>query len=572
MDKVRVLSLMGILDLRVFSIAVEQSLAHQLVELRIETLRLCDYFYLERILKGCPKLEALRVEPQSDKIYRQDILESYPEEPGSMRDIVRETMSEFIKLQEVEPLDWSENLKLKTLVLAFPAISQRVIQAILARCPDMKVLKLISLIERAPNPDTITLESSSTSTFQHNISSYFELAYTFRTPPPSTSPYNLIELVSHVAKSCKTLHTFHLSLQSRKLDPEIINNAFEQLSTVRYWDFAACDIISAGVLPALQVKTMPSTQLTFLELRCLGSRDPSRSTEPLTKALHDFLCTTPTLLHLIAPLVAYYIEYLDVNKTMLVLDGGTTTPLTTDGKFWVCRNLKTLHLDIRGQHDSQHKLQHDRMIFGYLSKVTPRLEDLKLNVDHISFDFYGGLCLLTRLHNLERVNLHCQSYSEYKTTDVLEWINRVGNPWDFVSSDRVIINSKFSPVEDARLSCGLDMIRSGQLVPSTNYHTAWCNARYLTTLSMGNSITMSSFEYPELTLSDFDNLGDMKDIEDLRIEWMMLHQFQQPCWLRLESFTISFLTIYRPSTMKNDYKLISDPRQPCKVILDGGFK
>jgi hypothetical protein len=58
----------------------------------------------------------------------------------------------------------------------------------------------------------------------------------------------------------------------------------------------------------------------------------------------------------------------------------------------------------------------------------------------------------------------------------------------------------------------------------------------LTTATTATS-TMSSGTR-ELLMSDFASLGEMKDIEDLQIERILQYQRRQPCWPRLESFTI----------------------------------
>ncbi|KAF9936322.1 hypothetical protein BGZ65_002546, partial [Modicella reniformis] len=119
LDRVRVLDLRGILDARVFCRVVEQCLAQQLVVLKLESFKPGDYFFLDRILKGCPKLQVLQVEPQSDATHQQAIPGSSPEEdPGSEHDSA--ALAVLRERQMIEPLDWPEKLELQTLVLHQP--------------------------------------------------------------------------------------------------------------------------------------------------------------------------------------------------------------------------------------------------------------------------------------------------------------------------------------------------------------------------------------------------------------------------------------------------------------------
>ncbi|KAF9109591.1 hypothetical protein BGX27_007455 [Mortierella sp. AM989] len=556
LEKVRILDLRGSLDVRVFCRVVEQCLAHQLVVLQLESFKPGDYFYLERILKGCPRLEVLKVEPQSDAVHGQAIPGSSPEDPGSEHDLVKEAALLLRERQLIEPLEWNEKLKLKTLVLFRPMISQRVMQAILACCPEMRVLKLFSVIERASSPDPISSESgTSASTNINNITlppipptfTFLNSTITHDTALDfqrirSTSPYDLDAFITHVARSCTRLQTFHLSLYSRKLPAETINTILERFPAVKHWSFVMRDIAPPTILPMLQEKTALSGRLTSLEIRCAGYMDPDRSTTSiLSKALHEFLCTSPTLLHLIAPTVTYYTEYLDLKRILVgSKDSHPDTP-RADGRFWACRSLKTLHLEIRARYESD-TLQHSRVIFGYLSKVTPKLEDLQLRRPYLSFWLAGGLCLLSRLHNLERLKLCCRSYTGFYGADVLEWIKREGHPWGRVSPSKIAISSNIA--DATRLGCRMAMIKTGLIAAPTSYHlsgysSAAADAAAAAASASTSTHSYSGITYPELTLEDFASLGEMKDIEDLQIERMLLYQHQQPCWPRLESFTIA---------------------------------
>jgi len=517
LERVRVLDLRGVLDPRVFCRVVEQCLAQQLVILKLESFKQGDYFYLDRILKACPKLQVLTVEPLSDVVHTLAIPGSSPDDPGSEHD--SEALAVLRERQMIEPLDWPEKLELRTLDLYRPMLSQRVIQAILRVCPELRVLKLVSLTERAPASVGPALHDS--------------------------AQYDLDAFVSHIARSCPRLDTFHLSLQSRKMSTQTLNTILESLPNVRHWSFVARDVCASSMLPLLYNKVALGGRLTSLELKGAGFTDLDRSTSTLSKALHEFLCTTPTLLHLIAPTVTYYTEYLDLNRILVgSKDSHPDTP-RADGRFWVCRSLKTLHLEIRARYESD-TLQHSRVIFGYLSKVCPKLEDLQLRRPYLSFWLAGGLCLLSRLHNMERVKLCCRSYTEFQGSDVFEWMRKEGNPWGRVSPNRIAVSSSLA--DTARLGFRMAMIKAGfttaplsiHLTPSATGPLYSSLSPCPTSMSSSSSSTLSSSDSGtrELSFADFASLGEMKDIEDLQIERMLQYQRRQPCWPRLESFTI----------------------------------
>ncbi|KAG0320796.1 hypothetical protein BGZ99_004302 [Dissophora globulifera] len=541
LERIRILDLRGTLDVRVFCRVVEQCFSHQLVILQLESFKSGDYFYLERILKGCPRLEVLKVEPHSDSIQGQAIPGSSPEDPGSEHDSVKEAASVLRERQVVEPLDWTEKLRLRTLILFRPMLSQRVIQAILNACPDMGVLKLIAVIERAPY--TTDPHSTSASNGNNRNSSNSHDTLTSFQRLHGTSPYDLDAFVTHIARSCPRLHTFHLSMQTRKLTTETLTAILERLPNVRHWGFVTRDVSPLHVLPLLHDRTVLAHRLTTLELRGGGFQDPERSTSALSKTLHEFLCTTPTLLHLIAPTVTYYTEYLDLNRILVgSKDSHPNTP-HADDRFWACRSLKTLHIEVRARFESD-TLQNSRVIFGYLSKVCPKLEDLQLRRPYLSFWLAGGLCLLSRLHNLERIKLCCRSYTGFYESNFLEWIRREGHPWGSVSPTRIAVASSF--VDAMRLGCKMAMIRAGLVAAPISHHIAESFSAFsLSSSSPSSSLSSSSTPgldhhqtLPELSLADFASLGEMKDIEDLQIERMLQYQRHQSCWPRLESFTI----------------------------------
>jgi len=82
---------------------------------------------------------------------------------------------------------------------------------------------------------------------------------------------------------------------------------------------------------------------------------------------------------------------------------------TDSTKFWACRGLKTLSMRLGPKPTFWHG-----HVFGYLSRVCPRLEDLSLSMNHCqALALESGLCLLTRLQSLERLSIHTDMSNSY---------------------------------------------------------------------------------------------------------------------------------------------------------------
>ncbi|KAF9177620.1 hypothetical protein BGZ50_008540, partial [Haplosporangium sp. Z 11] len=66
-----------------------------------------------------------------------------------------------------------------------------------------------------------------------------------------------------------------------------------------------------------------------------------------------------------------------------------------------------------------------RVLFGYISRVCPHLQDLQINAPRIAVSLEGGLCLLARLVNLESLSIRiCGINIKPKSVD-LDWMA----PW-----------------------------------------------------------------------------------------------------------------------------------------------
>lgn len=141
--------------------------------------------------------------------------------------------------------------------------------------------------------------------------------------------------------------------------------------------------------------------------------------------LHQYLCASPHLLHLKALHIVTWVERMDIH-------GRWTKPASAKARppgIWACRNLRTLH--IRCHSFETRAVEQcrgwSRVLFGYISRVLPRLEDLMIlefNAPRLPFalDLQGGFCLLARLSQLAHLRIGAEERKVvFKAAD-LRWL------------------------------------------------------------------------------------------------------------------------------------------------------
>ncbi|KAG0322834.1 hypothetical protein BGZ97_003391 [Linnemannia gamsii] len=152
-----------------------------------------------------------------------------------------------------------------------------------------------------------------------------------------------------------------------------------------------------------------------------------------SSSLHDYLCSSPHLLHLRAPKARYYIDYMDVFRRA----HDHRTPKNNHGilpNVWHCRRLETLHLgfEISRQPLTGTPAIFLRILFGYIARVLPLLRDFKSDilVDNThrlrqTIDLGSGFCLLAKLKYLEQLDLGGREYTA--ETYEVSWMSRAGS-------------------------------------------------------------------------------------------------------------------------------------------------
>ncbi|KAG9072976.1 hypothetical protein KI688_000757 [Linnemannia hyalina] len=146
--------------------------------------------------------------------------------------------------------------------------------------------------------------------------------------------------------------------------------------------------------------------------------------------LHDYLCASPHLLHLMAPKSAITLDAFDIHFRQTQGRPPPSAALRYQQqqqqqqqqqfpRVWACRRLQTLHIAFLPKKATASS---SRLIFGYISRVCPRLQDLEIHGPEyltlhedewpneeegsdgrLCVRLESGLCLLSRLEDLERL-------------------------------------------------------------------------------------------------------------------------------------------------------------------------
>ncbi|KAF9352176.1 hypothetical protein BGX26_009952 [Mortierella sp. AD094] len=373
-----------------------------LTEIHVNNLSDRD-IHLGAILALCPKLRLFHIENRWKRDHR--VLDKIPYDSESPLVITDYNDSAI------------EQLSIKGM-----RVRQTNMQAILGRCPRLRVLKLNQVHD---------INEQNSESFDRN--SFF----------------------AAVANSCRRLKSFHFSLYNQDM------TLSDSISLIR--ELFPSTQKRASNSAQLMVQSQRSPMQINLDTVSLLDRDVNASTNqvllgPLvrssfdniittleiipaieelhsdcvTHALHSVLCSSPSLLHVLAPTVEYFVQYFDLSETT---DTGRTCPVWscvsgcfasepdfTKRKIWACRGLRTLQLKFvsKVKRDNA-SLANARMMFGYISKVCPNLRELAIYRLKLNLELESGLCLLSRLRFLQRLTVMTWTNMKLKKKD-LKWM------------------------------------------------------------------------------------------------------------------------------------------------------
>ncbi|KAH7060313.1 hypothetical protein BKA57DRAFT_446891, partial [Linnemannia elongata] len=374
--------------------------------LTIDFLEQWDITHLFTILKACPNLEELSVKPT----YAATLRYQWPGLVAN-QDVVITSQEEFSIINKSNVQKTMTRLRkcsLYNLTISLPAL-----RVILEASPQLSKLVLARCKHLVRPGETAT---------------FFD--------GQRANSLNYTALIIRLAgQHCPKLKRFHLSTFRGSGYGLSIPEAISILATFPHME--ECNITDQQIDPVLLTPLRAVTnRVTTLNLL------PIRSTTYFTREipLREILCTFEHLVHLRAPTAVYYIEDMDLNDVQGQLQGiwdrkriygrypeRSTQPIRRDDPgiarqyIWACRGLKTLHMTVGYHTSDSNSTENTLIIFGFLSRMCPQLQELHLKKWAVNLLFAGGLSLLTRLQDLERITI--QSYYYRGSEAYLSWLN-----------------------------------------------------------------------------------------------------------------------------------------------------
>ncbi|KAG0377507.1 hypothetical protein BGX24_005978 [Mortierella sp. AD032] len=236
-------------------------------------------------------------------------------------------------------------------------------------------------------------------------------------------------LLTHIRSLSLPLERFYISYRDEPVTGEFQSRLLELCparNEVFTWDF-----------PPEIVNVFRQTQNTITTLEILELRKCVPGS-----TLHQYLCSSPHLLHLRAPRTEYLVNHMDIHRRLTDTNGTNfnNTPPAGQPRIWACSKLETLHIGIHsisGMPSSQEPpfYEQGRVLFGYVSRVTPRLRDVRFycgayltksgDVPRLALE--SGLCLLARLERLERLWIVGHLSRECMKAEDIEWMMQSGH-------------------------------------------------------------------------------------------------------------------------------------------------
>ncbi|KAF9202423.1 hypothetical protein BGZ49_007421 [Haplosporangium sp. Z 27] len=303
-------------------------------------------------------------------------------------------------------------------------VDQFGIQDILEKCPKLRVLKLDQV---------------------------------YNTDEPDAKPIDRASFFAAVAKSCRLLRCFHFSVCSQEMNPQeassLIQNFFPesqmpdsnmaQKSTEQQRLLQQCHLDTLSLLesdvkaPISQILLAPllrtSFEGTITTLEIIPSIEQPQN-ECLIHALHNVLCSAPSLLRLLAPTVTYFTQYLDLSEQIIIEKPHSVwscitgcfaaEPDFTKKRIWACRGLRILQLRFGSKIEREDVSTEDsKAVFGYISRVCPNLRELLIYQQKMNLEMDSGFCLLSKLTFLQRLILMTWKTLKLQKRD-LKWMAR----------------------------------------------------------------------------------------------------------------------------------------------------
>ncbi|KAG0012934.1 hypothetical protein BGZ80_011410 [Entomortierella chlamydospora] len=461
---------------------------------------------LDHILVLCPRLCTLDVKHRSTGYYQV----SYRHGSGP----------------EHERLALPSELPLRSLTLESIGVEKAAIMRLLSSCPDLEELQLISLI----GPRRFTNTNIDVGPPGDELVLFFRDSF-----------------LRQVASRCPDLKRVHFSIFQ---EPSWLESGLTLFPKVTHWSFLWRDV-NQQILRSLRSFEI---MLTTLEIVGVAMYDSG-----FAPHLHRFMCENRQLMHLIAPDVGIDTLWFDLEGILDTsgslhskyngrwhssLVGKTIVPFHR--KIWSCRSLRTLHLTFSFGGRGCNTAESARIMFGYIAKVCPQLQDLSINCNMIDLSLDGGFCLLSKIHDLRRVKI---------STD----IRHLNGPWnvDWIIEYLSLSLRTSMKLWVSKYKCMPRKVIYGKhpFISNLDVHALPISAiQYIDFYRLGlvnwvrrndNNFSTSPTEQDIGPLCDPEHMIGGLDMRNVGHKRDILEHFEDrlsknwPCWTRMENFEIA---------------------------------
>ncbi|KAG0226497.1 hypothetical protein BGX31_007281 [Mortierella sp. GBA43] len=338
-------------------------LGPNLISLRLDRMSLSATVPLFKILELCPTLKHLFLASFEDMYWHKG---TQLEEPNAELDST--------------PRTWV----LETCTFENMILTDTALEPFVKACPELRELRLVCI-----PPDSSSVRSIPDSCI-------------FFKPEARAAFYR------RLSSYCPKLKSFHISLSDRMTLPAEVTKdlvPFQELPLLESWSLSP-KVLSTETFHSLNAL---GSEHRLSSLEIIGNHGGFTTTREAQhgQLLHAFMCQSPSLLHVKASGINLPLESLQAPQT----------------RIWACRKLVTLHARVDGRFmlGPQKEEQH-RIVYGYVARVCPRLQELHINQPGEMMRLASGMCLLSRIKDLRRLRLIMTEWPSTCCIDDLDWI------------------------------------------------------------------------------------------------------------------------------------------------------
>lgn len=258
------------------------------------------------------------------------------------------------------------------------------------------------------------------------------------------------EQLSFIGLACPRVRRLHYSIIEINWSPGSLETLFRENTQVTEWSFLVDNLDPHLGSQLLQVRNV----VTCLEIYDIQQRRyQPLGRDLMDSGLHRFLCNAPLLRALKAARVSCVASRLDPfpldlpdepHQRSSSAEGAVSVE---EPRLWVCHNPETLELGFTQPYTLERLRQLTsrdvRVVFGYLSRLCPRLRHVNISLDSAPVDLQSGLCLVSRLKRLETLTIEMPGKVSFwsRGTD-LSWME----PPSFLGFSKVSQRQEFEKV------------------------------------------------------------------------------------------------------------------------------